>query len=142
MRALFGLVFVVFSVGVAAQDTSYLCMADQATGFRFDKTTKKWSAATFDVSSDKYIVARSKDESYTWVVTKVGDDQPLFYCKDNIGADDQILDCNLFDPSFHFDVRTLRFTAIRVQGYIVPSGHGRNEGDAEPLMEIGTCAPL
>jgi len=142
MRALLGLVFIVFSVGAGAQDKSYLCMADQATGFRFDKTTKKWSAANFNVSNDKYIVARSKDASYTWVVTKVGDDQPLFYCKDDIGEVDQFLLCNLFDPSFHFDVKTLRFTAIRVHGYIVPSGNGRNEGDAEPLMEIGKCAPL
>ena len=142
MRALLGLVFIVISVATGAVADSYLCMADQATGFKFDKATKTWGPVSFDVSSDKYIVARSKDESYTWVVTKAGDDQPLFYCKDDIGADDQLLDCNLFDPSFHFDVRTLRFTAIRVQGYIVPSGDGRNEGDAEPLMEIGTCAPL
>ena len=142
MRALLGLVFIVFSVAADAVADSYLCMADQATGFRFDKSTKKWSAANFDVSSDKYIVARSKDASYTWVVTKAGDDQPLFYCKDDIGPSDQVLDCNLFDSSFHFDVNTLRFTAIRVQGYIVPSGVGRNEGDAEPLIEIGTCAPL
>ena len=142
MRALLVLVFIVFSVGVGAVADSYLCMADQATGFRFDRATKTWGSASFDVSSDKYIVARSKDESYTWAVTKAGDDQPLFYCKDDIGADDQVLLCSVFDPSFHFDVRTLRFTAIRVHGYIVPSGDGRSEGDAEPLIEIGKCAPL
>ncbi len=142
MRALLGLVLFVFSVTAGAVADSYLCMADQATGFRFDRAKKTWGPASFDVSSDKYNVARSRDASYAWAVTKAGDDQPLFYCKDDIGADDQFLLCNLFDPSFHFDVRTLRFTAIRVHGYIVPSAVGRNEGDAEPLLEIGKCSPL
>ena len=63
MRALLGLVFFVVSVaaGAHAQADSYLCVAEKATGFKFDKATKAWEPSTFDVSPHKYIVARPKD---------------------------------------------------------------------------------
>ena len=32
---------------------TYLCIADRATGFRFDKPTKAWVAAQFDVTDEK-----------------------------------------------------------------------------------------
>ena len=36
MRALLGLVLFVFTLAVAAQDKSYYCVADQATGFKLN----------------------------------------------------------------------------------------------------------
>ena len=41
MRALLGLVFFVFSVGLAAQDKSYFCVAEQALGFELGIENKR-----------------------------------------------------------------------------------------------------
>ena len=101
MRALLGLVFIVFSVAAGAKADSYLCIADQRTGFIFNKTTKAWKAANFNVSDQKYILARSrKYKAVIWTVTTIGEDSPSFYCNDDIGGDDRIVYCTFSaDPS-------------------------------------------
>ena len=143
MRALLGLVIIVFSVAAGAVADSYLCIADQATGFKFNKSTKTWKATNFNVSDGKYLVARSKDERYARAVTKVGDKRPIAYCDDDISGDDMNLGCNspgLF--RFRFSPKTMRFSMIYIAGYVGPFGIGGLEGDNTPFIEIGKCSPL
>jgi hypothetical protein len=42
---------------------TYLCIADMATGFWFNKSTKKWETAAFDVAEEKYLL---KGDSNKW----------------------------------------------------------------------------
>jgi hypothetical protein len=140
MRALLGLVFLVFSVAAGAVADSYLCMADQATGFTFDKATKTWSRTNFNVSNSKYVVARSKDERYTWTVTQVGEETPIAFCKDDIRAHNQFLNCAVNDPSYYFNFKSLRYAATAAVASILITG--TDEGPPTPFVEIGKCSPL
>ena len=144
MRALLGLVFIVLSVAAGAQADSYFCVADASTGFAFDKTTKTWESANFDVSDHEYILARSKIEGFAWTVTKVGDKHPTAFCKDDMRGDYAYMRCAFFGTTFRFSSKTRRFMRVRADGYVRSDvwGLGGKEGDNTPLMEIGKCSPL
>ena len=137
MRGLLGLVLFVFSVGAGAVADSYLCVADKATGFKLDKTTKIWRSTNFDVSDNKYIVAKSKFEAFNWDVTTVGEKFPDYLCEDRII--DQVFHCNDISTNFYFSTKTLRFMSVYVGDYVALLG---GDGDSTPLIEIGKCSPL
>ncbi len=141
MRILLGLVFIVFSVAAGAQADSYFCVADMATGFSFDKTTKTWKQANFDVSDNKYLFARSKDENYKWDVTKIGDKVPTSFCKNDLGGTELLLRC-LGIMDFYFSAKRLRFQVVYTYGYVIPDLLGSKEGDNAPFITIGKCSPL
>jgi hypothetical protein len=62
------LVVLTYSGSVDAQ--MYLCIAEVATGFWFNKSTKSWETAQFDLKEEKYILKGSNDR---WTWTKVGE---------------------------------------------------------------------
>jgi hypothetical protein len=64
---LLSLAMLTYASCVEAQ--TYLCIADMATGFRFDKPTKAWVVGEFDVTDKKYILTKESDE---WVWKQVG----------------------------------------------------------------------
>ena len=88
MRALLGLVFIVFSVAAGAQADAYLCVADKSTGFQFNKSTKTWESVNFDVGDSKYIVRPITPDDkvhrpgrYAYGVWKLGENTPMILCK-------------------------------------------------------------
>ena len=61
---------------VAAEDSrSYLCIADRATGFSYDKDAKKWGTARLNVEDMRYILKPdpSATASNRWGVYKFGE---------------------------------------------------------------------
>lgn len=42
----------------AERDSSYLCISDEATGFSYDKSLKKWGSGSFNVEDMRYILKR------------------------------------------------------------------------------------
>ncbi len=50
------LVVVILAYTSSVEAQSYLCIADKATGFSFNKRKKDWEITRFDVSDDKYIL--------------------------------------------------------------------------------------
>ena len=127
-----------FSTGAAAQDEAYLCIADMATGCKFDKTTEKWESVNFNVSDHKYIIARYKLAGYAWTVTKVGDAAPTGFCVDDMHELDQTLSCDTSEPSFHFSKKTLKFVSVSKLPYIF----GFTVLLSRPYIAIGKCSPL
>lgn len=132
---LLSLAMLTYASCVEAQ--TYLCIADMATGFRFDKSTKAWVVAQFDVTDEKYILAKEGDE---WIWKKVGELVDLcrekkdfnavgaFGC--DFGAYSQLL----------MNRNTLRFQIISPELYVGPFDRGEVEGANTPHVEIGKCA--
>ena len=141
MRALLGLVFIVFSVGAGAQADSYLCIADQATGFKFNKTTKTWAPATFNVTDDKFVISRSKTEKHVWKMTIVGEKQP-YTCRDQTPEYEDNLFCDVAFTKFQFSLESLRYMSVHPFGYVDPFTELFKEGGQTPYMQIGKCSPL
>jgi hypothetical protein len=56
IRLMSGLLCVLLSVPAFARG-SYLCVADMATGFMFDKSRKQWYSANFKADG-KYLVSK------------------------------------------------------------------------------------
>ena len=49
----------------------YLCTADRASGFSFNKVKKEWDHATFKANS-KYVVSKPEDGGAAFVVREIG----------------------------------------------------------------------
>jgi hypothetical protein len=115
---------------------TYLCIADMATGFRFDKPTKRWVTTQFDVSDDKYVLTQ-KDDEWTW--TKIGTE--FVDCRqkkgfNSIGA----FGCEFGTYStLLMNRNTLRFQITAPWLYVGPFGEESVEGANTPYIEIGRC---
>ncbi|MBA7495965.1 hypothetical protein ES702_06561 [subsurface metagenome] len=128
-------------------EVSYLCVADLATGFRFDKTRKKWVSTDFSVDN-KYIV--SKGSSYSSYRQKK---DGLWEVKDHgvklghICADDfsrGVFICSSSFEEFRMDRDGLRFIHFYKSGYWGDNNtrNTKYEGDNTPAITIGRCSPL
>ena len=51
---------------VFADNNNYLCIAEQAIGYRFDPALHAWSNAAFYLGGDKYTI-RKENEVWIWV---------------------------------------------------------------------------
>lgn len=49
---------------------SYICVADMATGFKYNKARDKWEIANFNVDDSKYIVSKSKENLTFYAMEK------------------------------------------------------------------------
>jgi len=136
---------------VAATD-SYICVAESATGFKFEKQLKQWSPTAFK-TSDKFIVRRPKAEELklvknaSWVVMKVGSDMPNSVCTKDFN-EYGFLFCEGFEK-FDMNRKSLRFLSAYLIGYVGDSIPGESSGDKRmaegsntPSLQIGTCAAL
>ena len=162
MRALLGTVLIVFSVAAGARDPlqpmqpmksatptgrtpaiaqfdSYLCIADQSTGFSFDKTTEQWSATNFNVSENKYIVRRIRirDPADSIFIDWQGE-IPEIICEERINVRSLMCD-ESNHADFFFSAKTMRYMKVSSFGYLVPLDQ---VGDDTPFIEIGKCSPL
>jgi len=150
--------FVLAFVLMAQQATaeSYLCIADDATGFAFDKNRRTWVHTSFDVSKNRYVV-RTPDVSddntykyagvnkYSYILEEVGGEKilPLAVCenkKDQYG----IIYCNGYVGGY-FRVNTTlgRYIKNYGSGYwndnVPVAGSVLPEGSDTPILEIGRC---
>jgi hypothetical protein len=129
-------VMLTYTGSVEAQ--SYLCIADRATGFRFDKPTKRWLTAQFDVADHKYTLSQ-KDDEWTWAM--VGKN-PLMSCTQKKEAFSSV---GAFKYEFGLSEEvlmnrnTLRFQIMSPYLYVGPFEKDEEGADA-PYIEIGRCA--
>ena len=119
-----------------AQVDSYLCIADQSTGFAFDKSTEQWSAKNFNVSENKYIVRRIRTEESVFLDWQ--GEIPEIICRQRINV--RSLTCDESNHAdFFFSAKTMRYMKVSAFGYLVPFDQ---VGDDTPFIEIGKCSPL
>ncbi len=121
----------------------YLCVAEKASGFRFDETTATWVAATFR-ADEKFLIAPSAMKGGAWEVKKLGSSVRSYYCEDDfkgdfLWCDTDILLVKFRDQAFRFNKGNGRFMRIYPEGYVNPTP-GKPESDNTPSIEIGKCS--
>lgn len=128
---------------IAISDVSYLCVADRATGFGYEKSTG-WSNVSFTASS-KYLVSKSTRKDTTWEVKTVGQRVPFSLCENDFSENGALICKGL--PEIRMNRISGRFLSVYPIGYwsddMNVKGETRfREGANTPFMEIGKCSPL
>ena len=136
MKRLTLLLLLMISTSVFANE-SYLCIADKATGFSFNKQSKTYERRNFNVSKGKYIL---KNNNNTWEWTDFGRKYSL--CTGSFNASG-IFGCGDFE-SVTFNKNNLRYVKTSIFGYLVGGDKNFNikDGENDPYIEIGECSPM
>jgi len=127
---------------------SYICVADKSTGFAFDKISKSWMSANFNVHEGKYLISRVKKRD-AWEVKNVGQKNALIWCKNGFSESGE-LQCKGPVSFFKMSKKTLRYIMFYTAGYWNEprkAWDGNNtitmeEGDNTPNVQIGKCSPM
>lgn len=129
------------SNGFGDEETSFLCSAQLAVGFKMN-SSGQWDNATFNVDGHKYIL---KPQKGTWYWQVVGDlyTKPL-QCTSSVNG---FLQCEgSFGEETLFNKNTLRFQLISKVGYVKSDLFDENRLNEKsaytPFYEIGTCSPF
>jgi len=130
---------------------SFLCVADKATGFKFNEVHKNWEQATFNVSDMKYIIRNpSADDTLigsaknqAFVGLEVGGKFPIIFCKDDFDSNG-LLFCNYnISGEFRMNKNLGRFILYYQVGYVGDAiNPGAKEKDNDPGIVIGRCSPM
>lgn len=146
-----------------SQPNSFLCIAEESTGFAIDNAHHSWHATRFK-AGEKYLLRRvTKDTTgeiadgiriplnSTWAVWRFGDDKhPLVECMKTDFDDNGLLLCESGIPQFQFSKKNGRFIVGTIYGYVL-NGFGLSQGkvianepdgSASPFIEIGTCSAI
>jgi hypothetical protein len=152
-----------------SQPNSFLCIAEQSTGFALDKAHHSWNATRF-AAGEKYLIRRvTKDTTAeitvegigdmriplnsTWAVWQFGNDKkPLLECMKTDFDENGMLACEGGIPQFQFNKKSGRFIIGTIYGYVV-NGFGLSaqtgkvianepDGSLTPFIEIGTCSAI
>ena len=139
----------------ASGDSDFLCIADMATGFKFDPTTKLWQSAQFNVSKNRYVIKITKD-GLTW--NDFGSTLPPLQCTPF--NDSGSTSCSLGSITIvSFNRVNMRFQYVYLSGWVdsdLPPPKGLENNSAltgfwnaataksgnSPLVEIGRCSAL
>lgn len=119
----------------AEDATSYLCIAEKGSGFKFNTSNQTWEHARFNVSESKYILSKSQG---VWTWKRVGQKHGIT-CSENFN-ESGYMHCTSFDQ-VTMNRKTLRFLLVYPVGY-VNVGIAGKEGEDTPSMEIGKCSSL
>jgi len=136
------MIAMVLTVSIKADDTDterYLCVAEQSTGFKFDKSTNSWKSTDFLVEN-KFIILSDEPDLYTIhefrsEILKV----PCEVFKNGF------LNCWISTGRVRFNKKTMRFIHSMSVGYIeegleIVEGFTMTAEGNTPYMEIGTCS--
>ncbi len=141
------LLFAFLSASAYAAE-SYLCVADMATGFKFDENRKEWETATFK-ESQKYLVRKSKRKEFVWEVKQVGKSAELVFCNDDFNEVGSLVCESLGSTiAFRMNKLNLRFLYSYLIGFWtdnVKDSKGTDilrEGSNTPNIQMGKCSPL
>jgi hypothetical protein len=128
---------------VAAHPQSWVCVADQAAGFTFNRAANEWRSSVIP-ATEKFLVTRSDRPNFKWAVKPVGADTPVALCGADF-SDQGYLVCEGFEL-FRFNRKNLRFVSVHLHGYFSDSVPGVKsefpEGEVTPKMAIGKCSQL
>jgi hypothetical protein len=121
----------------------YICVAEKATGFRFNETTKEWVQAKFK-AVDKYIIRKSKmTDFFKYEVVKEGKRVPNIFCRKPFDKEGHLF-CSGF-LELYFSKKNGRYLIFHPYGYWNSSlGEiaEEKESGGTPFIEIGKCSPF
>ena len=135
------------------QPTEWICVAEQATGFKYDAVTKTWSTTIFEANT-KYIVRRPEINEtklpdklippYIWCEFGKQCDWESRQCQHPPSEDTGLMVCGSDLDHFAINTKLLRMQRYYGSGYL-NQGVGLFEDAKHPddvAVEVGTCSPL
>ena len=128
--------FMVVSVLFAAEER-YLCVAEKATGFRYNPEKKIWETANFSVENKKHLVRETETTFDKLEMITMGNIYRECYSID--GFDEQgyaNFECTEY-VEFKMHKKTGRYLLVYMTGYI-----DGDSADNTPFIEIGKCSPF
>ena len=140
---------IVFSISSYAD--SYLCKAELASGFVYNKETNMWEAASLPVENKQYLVSPTRTDDiiskalkYDYRIEERVSAKPIINCKTIKLADSNeetglILCRGSFGASFNFDTRSGKYIRSQLTGYVINTTGSPSE--TLPYIEIGNCSP-
>ena len=132
MRNLLSALLFCLMCSLAVAQTSYLCVADKATGFYLNKSKNSWDATAFDTKDSKYLLYL-KESKWEW--KNFGEQFPFGTCKQiNENGD---VRCDGFGTVL-FSPKNLRYLLTYLPGYVFE--HAQKSDT--PYMEIGKCTRM
>ena len=135
---LFRLLPVLLFSGAALAADSYLCVAEQTTGFSYDAAKKAWRSADFR-SEKKIAITRAAKKAGVLEAKEVGDSRPGAVCEQDFNEAGNLFCSGVFD--LRFNRRQLRFLYVYPIGYW-SDGAASREGENTPALAIGRCREL
>lgn len=132
--------FVMLSGSVYSQrNETYLCVADKATGFAYNKKMNTWDHSIFNVQDSRYKLFEA-DGRWNW--SESGSDH-LATCGDF--DEHGHVKCNYGQEDIIFNKHNLRYILYYRAGYVdqeIAGTKSEIEGVDEPSIEIGWCSKL
>ena len=132
-----GLVLIVVGSVVlptVATAESYLCVADYATGYHYNKQAQAWEVARFSTEGKKYLLSE-KVGSWVWNTMGEKDYTPC----DKFSENDTI-QCREI-VQYYFSRKTLRYQASVTVAFTILERDTRYANDS-PYIEIGRCSAM
>lgn len=130
------IVFLMCNTAIAADDPSWLCVADAANGFSFQRGA--WQPTTFNVKDKRYLLSKGTDfrsTGYRW--KEFGSSNPGKVCAEN-RTGGYVCGENDLPAKTVFDQATLRYMTVYPYGYL----EGEDNNADTPHIEIGRCSRL
>ena len=105
-------------------------MADKATGFSLDKTSKQWKISNFDVGDSKYLISKSQNPKSKYGILRVGEEFEM--CDTVEGFNEyHMAFFSCADGKFRFNKKNGRYLRSAHIGYV----HG-DTPDFTPFIEM------
>jgi hypothetical protein len=126
---------------------NYLCIADMATGFRYNQGDKSWEGSGFRVKDSRYLISPLKNNA-AYHVKRFGGTDVMSRCKEGFNEVGNLFCKGTFDISFNKN--NGRFVLTHTFGYfnVLPDSKSDSElirksdqESATPFIEIGMCSP-
>lgn len=130
---------------------AYLCEAQHASGYVYDRETETWDPSTLPTEDRKYLVSSAdtsnvfiKALKYDYQIRKIDAAQPMIHCKsvklNESNEETGLVTCKgSYGASFSFDKRSGRYIHSQPAGYVaLDSAPETGKG---PYLEIGNCSP-
>lgn len=139
--------FALTASSVSAQ--TFLCIADQSTGFSYSQASRSWETKRFNVSDNRYIIRKSNRNPYLWEVNQFGKDEPFLPfsgCKDDFN-DFGFLHCAGLGGELTFNRENGRYILYYMGQYAAYNPNSdvpdyRKDGGDTPFIEIGKCSKI
>ena len=117
----------------ATDESGFLCITDQVTGFHRDETTGNWQKTSF-LPGEKFLITAVDGNRYR---IEVEDDIRTWSadCRARTKLDEDSFTCESGTETVHFNKKERKFTAFRYYGY----WSGSNDSVS---MSIGSCVAI
>lgn len=137
MRLIAALLLVAFPIEACAE--GWLCVAEIENGFNYNFSIKSWQPIVFK-ATNKYVIKRSDNPDYKWVVVEVGASFPSYFCEEDFTEDGNLM-CDR--SAIRFNKNLLRFAAASTYPYFAQLEKFTTDEPPDSMwMGAGLCTAI